>query len=102
MLPPSIEYSTLKNTLEVASAPEFNVIVGVWVSSEEQLPRLVVTLTQEMVSFEPTSVHVLPPSIEYLCSLPVPVAMSSNLKVVSAAPAEIDVPEEPPVMLVLK
>ena len=102
MLPPSIEYSTLKNTLEVASAPEFNVIVGVWVSSEEQLPRLVVTLTQEMVSFEPTSVHVLPPSIEYLCSLPVPVAMSSNLKFVSAAPAEIDVPEEPPVMLVLK
>ena len=77
-------------------------IVGVWVSSEEQLPKLVETLTQDTVSFEPTSVHVLPPSMEYLCSLPVPVAISSNLKVVSTTPAEIDVPEEPPVMLVLK
>ena len=50
------------------------------------------------------TVHVVPPSIENLCSNPVPLAVPGLLKLnsVSATPAEIVVPLAPPVSPVKK
>ena len=61
------------------------------------------TLAQETVSFEPISVQVDPLSTEYLCSRPVPFAVAVfNVNCVSATPASIEVPFDPPVILSAK
>ena len=61
------------------------------------------TLAQETVILEPISFQVFPPSTEYLCSRPVPFATPLlRLICVSATPAFIEVPLEPPVAPVSK
>ena len=48
---------------------------GVCVCESEHDPNEVETLAQEIVNLDPISVHDDPPSVEYLCSRPVPFAI---------------------------
>ena len=75
------------------------VMDGVCVCESEHDPSEVETLAQDIVSFEPISVHVDPPSVEYLCSRPVPFAIAVFTTNSCEAPAFIDLPLSSPVTL---
>ena len=72
---------------------------GVCVWESEHDPSEVETLAQDIVSFDPISVHVDPPSVEYLCSRPVPFAIAVLTANSCEAPAFIDLPLSSPVTL---
>ena len=98
--PPSIEYSTLKNTDTVAWEPLLSVIVGVcFPVSFEHVPADVETFAHETVNVD-SSVQLLP-SVDHRYWISVPWGWLSN-EYEELAPALIDCPLAPPVVPLAK